>query len=219
MNRAKEFWLSIWQEGRTPFHREEVNPDLIEFWPSLKLTPHARVLVPLCGKSLDMLWLVDQGFHVTGIELSETAVQQFAKENQLEFSKRSVHGFDLYCTSAIEIWLADVFDLGLMDVPPVDAIYDRAALIALPEKVRPSYVEHCLQWLRPGGAILLKSMSYQGSMEGPPYSVEHSEIKTLYQQASQLSCLKATKQSLRGEDALKVRGLDEYIDSVWLIHY
>lgn len=67
--------------------------------------------------------------------------------------------------------------LGQMDVPPVDAIYDRAALIALPEKVRPSYVEHCLQWLRPGGAILLKSMSYQGSMQGPPYSVEHSEIQ------------------------------------------
>ena len=54
------FWQRRWARNEIGFHLNEVNPYLRRHWPSLKLAQGARVLVPLCGKSLDMAWLADQ---------------------------------------------------------------------------------------------------------------------------------------------------------------
>jgi thiopurine S-methyltransferase len=86
-----EFWHKKWASNQIGFHLPQVNPYLQRFWPDLNLSSHARVLVPLCGKSLDLLWLAGRGHRVLGIELSEKAVEGFFSEQQLQ-PQISEHG-------------------------------------------------------------------------------------------------------------------------------
>ncbi|BCA96996.1 thiopurine S-methyltransferase [Legionella antarctica] len=219
MNKGQQFWADIWREGRTFFHKEEINRDLITYWPELHMVPGMRVLVPLCGKSLDMLWLSQQGFKVVGIELSEQAVIQFAAEHQLHFKKEKTGEIYHYYTDAISLWVGDIFALESSLIAPVDAIYDRAALIALPAKMRPDYVDRCLQWLKPRGAILLKTLSYnQEKLEGPPYSISGEDVSNLYKkQCSEIKCLKISERLQDPHDLLFQRGLKAIKDSVWCV--
>ena len=219
MKKGQQFWVDLWHEGRTHFHREEVNPDLIVYWPSLHHTPNATVLVPLCGKSLDMLWLSQQGFNVVGIELSVEAVKQFAAEHQLDLQQEIRGQVTRYFSHSINIWVADIFALDPSLIAPVDAIYDRAALIALPQKLRAPYVDICLQWLKPGGALLLKTLSYnQYEMEGPPFSVSDEEVMQLYRrECVEIECIKSSDRLKNLEDHLFQRGVTKIKDSVWSI--
>ncbi|KTD15969.1 thiopurine S-methyltransferase [Legionella lansingensis] len=216
----KDFWLKIWQADNIPFHQDKINPDLIQYWPSLNLSPGAKVLVPLCGKSLDLLWLMQQGFHIIGIELSELAVQCFASENNLPMTKRLDQGFICYSAPSISIWVEDIFNLNRDFIGQVDAIYDRAALIAIPAKLRPRYIKTCLQWLAPQGKILLKTLTYEEKqMEGPPFSVDDAEVKALYSSCQELQCIKETSREVDKSDPLYARGLKQSTDKVWLIRY
>lgn len=209
----------MWHEGRTYFHKDSVHPDLMTYWPLLNNSSNATVLVPLCGKSLDMLWLAQQGAQVIGIELCEEAVRQFANEHQLSFQRhitdRAVH----YHTASISIWVTDIFTLMPSLIPSVDAIYDRAALIALPEKLRIPYVDRCLQWLKPQGTVLLKTLSYdQSKMEGPPFSVSEEEVTRYYkEQCSEITRVKTSVRVKDSDEFLFERGLEQIKDSVWTI--
>lgn len=218
MNKGHQFWTELWNEGRTSFHRDEVNPDLIKYWPELNLGPNASVLVPLCGKTLDMVWFIQQGIKVIGIELSEYAVQQFADENQLVLKQKNIGSIKQYFNEQISIWVADIFKLTPSLITPVDAIYDRAALIALPYKLRPIYVDTCLNWLKPGGGILLKTMSYnQEEMQGPPFSVHDEEVTELYKHCADIRCLSSILNTKDSSDPLFERGLKMVNDNVWYI--
>ena len=79
-----DFWHARWQENRIGFHLPETHHLLVRYWPVLQTVPGERILVPLCGKSLDMLWLLEQGCRVTGIEISRIAVEAFFAENRIE---------------------------------------------------------------------------------------------------------------------------------------
>lgn len=218
MNKGKQFWAELWQNDRISFHKQQVNSDLIRYWPELNLAPGATVLVPLCGKSLDMLWLAEQGHNVIGIELCEQAVLQFASEHQLVFQQRDFGQVKNYCTGSLSLWIADIFDFDTSLIPPIDAIYDRAALIALSDKLRPAYVRTCLKWLKPEGCILLKTMSYnQSEMEGPPYSVSDEDVADLYMGCNELHCLKDTSNARDSSDPLFARGVKMINDKVWLL--
>ena len=88
-----EFWLERWREGRTHFHQTRITPLLQKYWPTLAVPKGGRVLVPLAGKSLDMVWLAAQGHAVLGVELSQLAVDQFFEENELRpATHESVYG-------------------------------------------------------------------------------------------------------------------------------
>ena len=117
-----EFWHDCWERGRLGFHQVAYNRHLLEFWPGLGLPPGAHVLVPLCGKSLDMLWLLDQGYRVTGIELSRKAVEDFFAENGLAFDRREHENTTVYRHDRLQILCADLFDDGLSGLDPVDGV-------------------------------------------------------------------------------------------------
>lgn len=200
MNKGKQFWLNLWEEGSLLFHQAQVNADLPSYWPSLKVRSNSKILVPLCGKSLDLLWLVQQGYQVTGIELSETAVLQFFKENNLSFSDKTSLGLKHYQAAELSIWVGDIFAMDATFFSPFDAIYDRAALVALPASLRPAYAQLCWQWLKPQGSIFLKTLSYKQELySGPPYSVSATEVAGLYTDAS-IRCLKTTKRDKLNQD-------------------
>ncbi len=180
-----EFWLQRWREGRTHFHQSRVTPLLQKYWPALGVPKQGRVLVPLCGKSLDMIWLAAQGNPVLGVELSQLAVEQFFDENELKpLTHQSIYGKH-YVAGNIEIICGDIFKLDAQILSHCVGAYDRAALVALPETMRADYVRHVYGQLSPAYQGLLITLDYpQDEMAGPPFSVVDSEVQALFEAVS-----------------------------------
>lgn len=175
------FWLERWREGRTHFHQPRVMPLLCKHWPALRVPAGARVLVPLCGKSLDMPWLAAQGHRVLGVEISPLAVEQFFAEHGLQPTVRDSSQGRHYAAGDIEIICGDIFELDERTLAGCQGIYDRAALIALPADMRQAYVDHVYGHLPEGCAGLLITLDYpQEQMGGPPFSVPDEEIQALF---------------------------------------
>ncbi|MBS7842168.1 thiopurine S-methyltransferase [Pseudomonas fluorescens] len=176
-----KFWQERWARNQIGFHLPEVNPYLQRHWPQLALAQGAQVLVPLCGKSLDLMWLASHGLRVLGVELSEQAVKAFFSEQNLvpRITRRGV--FSVYQADLIEVWCGDFFALDAEAVADCTALYDRAALIALPPLMRAQYAEHLHQLLRPGCQGLLITLDYdQTQKAGPPFAVTDDEVKVLF---------------------------------------
>lgn len=149
-------WLQQWRDNAPrAFHQLLVNPLLPIFWPQLNLAPCQRVLVPLCGKSLDMLWLAERGHEVIGIELSPVAVAAFFKENQLKVKKQRVGKFIRWRAGSISIWCGDFFALTTQHLGFIDAVFDRAALTALPPTLHGPYLAQLMRLTRAEAPILL----------------------------------------------------------------
>ena len=187
-----EFWHKRWQSNQIGFHLPQVNPYLQRFWPQLGVEEGARVLVPLCGKSLDLLWLAGRGHRVLGIELSEKAVEDFFSEQQLQ-PQISEHGvFKVYRAGTIELWCGDVFALSAEDVADCSALYDRAAVIALPAPMRERYAEHLQNILPAGLKGLLITLDYdQSQISGPPFSVDDAQVQHMFGGAWQMQLLES----------------------------
>jgi thiopurine S-methyltransferase len=176
-----EFWLQRWREGQTGFHRDQPMPLLVRHWPSLALPTDSRVLVPLCGKTLDMPWLAAQGHRVLGVELSPLAIEQFFAEQRLtperHESALGVH----HVAGRIEIIQGDVFALDDATLGSCDAVYDRAAVIALPPPLRERYAREVYGRLPAGCRGLMITLDYpQHEMDGPPFSVDAGHVDALF---------------------------------------
>ncbi|MCE1118292.1 MULTISPECIES: thiopurine S-methyltransferase [Pseudomonas] len=171
------FWHKRWADNQIGFHQPQVNPYLQAHWPALGLAAGAQVLVPLCGKSLDLLWLAAQGYRVLGVELSRRAVQDFFVEHGLVAEVSQQGTFEVWRCGEIELWCGDIFALNAEDVAGCTGLYDRAALIALPPDMRERYME-LLDALLPKAKGLLVTLDYdQALIDGPPFSVGDEEVR------------------------------------------
>lgn len=176
-----EFWLQRWREGRIGFHQTRVMSLLQKYWPRVELPSGSRVLVPLAGKSLDMIWLAQQGHSVLGVELSQLAVDQFFAENHLRPEVRESAMGRHYVAGNIEIIRGDVLTLDDATLSGCAGFYDRAALIALPPAMRPAYANQVYARLPAGCRGLLFTLEYlQEEMSGPPFSVPEAEVAALH---------------------------------------
>ena len=135
-------WKQGWRENHIPFHLAHVHPLLIQFWPTLGLKGDERVFLPLCGKSLDIMWLHHRGHHLLGVELSAVAVRHFFAATQRHPRRRPHGALTAWTDDRLEIYCGDFFALTRHDLQEVRAVYDRAALTALPENLRAPYVAH-----------------------------------------------------------------------------
>lgn len=184
------FWLERWQANEIAFHEPEGNAGLPKLWRRLDIDPTATVFVPLCGKSVDLLWLAAQGHPVVGVELSPVAVDAFFAENGISPSVRERDRFRIHSADGIEIWCGDLFALPDDMFADVTAIYDRASLIAFPPDLRPRYADKLTTATAPGTTTLLLTVEYdQSRMAGPPFSVPTDEIETLYGKACDIELI------------------------------
>jgi len=182
------FWHNRWENDLIGFHQQQVNPYLQQYWPALGIAPGARVLVPLCGKSLDMAWLAAQGHDVLGVELSERAVKDFFSEHEQEPQVSQQGAFMVYRSEGIELWCGDFFALTAGDVRGCAGLYDRAAIIALPPAMRERYVAHLQQLLPSPCKGLLITLDYdQAVTDGPPFAVPDEEVERLFGEHWQLA--------------------------------
>ncbi len=178
-----QFWINAWNEGRTGFHQADFNDKLLQYFPQLQAKEKQKVLVPLCGKTKDLLWLRDQKLDVHGIELHEDAVKAFFNENQLANVKiENTHHFTNYTSEGIRVSTGDFFKLDHENY--YDFVYDRASLVALPFSMRKEYAEVIKRSLKKGGKCLLIVYEYdQAKLEGPPFSINDDEVHRLYNDA------------------------------------
>lgn len=176
-----DFWHNRWENNLTGFHLNEVNPYLKANWGALNLKSGARVFVPLCGKSLDLIWLADHGYQVVGVELSPLAVEAFFSENNLTAELQQTGELICWQSENITLYCGDFFALTSELLGPVDAVYDRASLIALPPAMRQDYAAKLTELAQSAPKLLVTLEYEQSKMDGPPFSVSETEVKSLYQ--------------------------------------
>ncbi|MGE5471286.1 MAG: thiopurine S-methyltransferase [Bacteroidota bacterium] len=179
--RDNELWQQSWRERQTAFHQAVVNPQLVRFWSGLKLAAGERIFVPLCGKSLDLLWLAEQGHTVIGVELSPLAARAFFRENRIQASRRKVGQFTCWEHGRITILCGDFFGLTAADLGDIAAVFDRAALTALPEDLRTPYLAHLRKIVPAACKIMLLTTEEPEAWEtaGQPFAIA-DEIAALY---------------------------------------
>ena len=182
-----EFWHTRWRENRIGFHQSATSELLERHWSEVSAAADQAVFVPMCGKSLDMLWLSRQGHPVFGVELSEIAVQAFFEENGLPAAKRSNGSLPLWQHENITIACGDFFDLRAGQIPEPDVVYDRAALAAMPPVLRAQYAAVIGRLMPSGSRMLLLTLEFpQEQVAGPPFVVTAREVAHLYQNAFEI---------------------------------
>ncbi len=175
-----DFWHERWQRNETRFHEGVPNPFLVSHFEKLHLTAGNRVFVPLCGKTVDIHWLLSQDIKVAGAELSPIAIDQLFEDLGFKPTITPVGNLLHYSAENIDIFVGDIFSLTPDLLGPVHAIYDRAALVALPEPLRDQYTTH-LRSLTSNAPQLLITFEYdQSQMEGPPFSITPKEVREHY---------------------------------------
>jgi thiopurine S-methyltransferase len=175
-----DYWLQRWQDGRIGFHESGGSPRLAEH--HKVLSESLRVLVPLCGKSVDLEWLVVHGYEVVGIELSELAARAFFAERNLEPERAEQGAFIRYQHGGVTILVGDFFDADSRELGSFDGVYDRAAMVALPEELRTRYAAHLQTLLAPKAKLLLVALHFDVP-GGPPFSLSPREIERAYPSA------------------------------------
>lgn len=207
-----EFWQERWRTGQIGFHQTAAERNLARHWPDLRLAIDSRVFVPLCGKSLDLLWLQERGHVVSGVELSAIALEAFCMENGIPARRRTVDRFDLYEAPRLDLLCGDFFSLNAALLGPVAAVYDRAALISWTEELRAPYAEHMAALTSSGTQTLLIALEYrQAQMAGPPFSVDRETVERLYSRHHAIQEL-ARQDILATEPRMRGRGVTELFE-------
>lgn len=210
-----DFWRGRWQEGKIGFHQDRPTPLLEQYWDATGVAAGTRVLVPLCGKSLDLLWLAERGHRVLGVELSAIAVQQFFTEHgmtpRIHVSANGTH----YSSGPIEIVLGDAFRLQDELLASCRAVYDRAALIALPADLRRTYRDTVYARLPRGCSGLVVTLEYPPDEKaGPPFPVDEAEMQALFGDGWRLALLER-RDILAGQPGFAAEGVTDLHTSAW----
>lgn len=174
------FWQERWQSGLTGWHEGRPNSLLTRHFNALNLQAGDTVFVPLCGAALDLNWLLTQGITVIGAEFNEAAARQvFEREGAIP-EPDQVGPLLRYSSDRLTIFVGDVFDVTAQTLGPVNAVYDRAALVALALETRETYAAH-LSAITSNAPQLAIVFDYdQRDMEGPPFAVSATDLQALY---------------------------------------
>jgi thiopurine S-methyltransferase len=212
-----DFWYERWQSNQIGFHLLEANPLLVKHFYALNLTPKTpkknspRVFLPLCGKTLDIAWLLAQGYQVVGAELSQIAVEDLFIQLNLTPKITQNSDFIHFSSANIDIFVGDIFKLTPETLGKVDAIYDRAALVALPDEMRKAYTAHLLALTNKAPQLLICFEYDQNLHVGPPFSISADEVRKHYQTHYDLTLL-ASETMAEG-----LKGKFPATEQVWLL--
>lgn len=187
-----EFWHQKWEKNEIGFHLPDANPLLIKHFSSLNLKQGTRVFLPLCGKTLDIAWLLAQGYRVAGAELSSVAIEDLFKSLNLTPNIKVLGEVAQYSAPSIDIFVGDIFKVSPAILGAVDAVYDRAALVALPEDIRKLYTAHLITLTNHAPQLLICFEYDQSLHAGPPFSISANEVKQHYQASYDLTLLGCT---------------------------
>lgn len=191
-----EFWRRAWAEGRTGFHQEAVHPELLRHSDRFLCGGRHRVLVPLCGKSVDLAWIRDRGHAVVGVELVQKAVVGLFEREASTANIRPVGPFRQWSGAGLTVLEGDFFRLRPELVGTFDRVWDRAAMGSFPPDVRKRYVEVIRSVLAPNARILMETFLYdQARRPGPPHAVDAAELEAAWGDVERLGGHDVTAES------------------------
>ena len=208
----KTNWKQSWKDGKIGFHLSNTNPSLLEYAHLLDKEP--TISVPLCGKTLDLHFLHQRNHTVIGVELVPQAINDFFQEWGVSPTVQNNH----FSHEQITIINSNIFALQPQDVPVIDGIFDRAALVALPTHIRVQYATHLLSLLKEGGTLLLITYDMPRPQDqGPPFTVRQHDVPRLFGQASSIELLKEIHNTPKEEPRLITRGMAWSKEHIWKI--
>ncbi|WP_223669561.1 thiopurine S-methyltransferase [Kangiella shandongensis] len=206
-----QFWHDKWHDREIGFHEGKANALLVKHFPSLRLNPGSRVFVPLCGKTHDIHWLLSKGCHVIGVELSETAIKELFDELNLKPKITSLDNLTLYQAERVNIFVGDIFELTPEQLGDIDAIYDRAALVALPGELRQRYTAQLEKLTHKAPQLVITFEYDQNAMSGPPFAISEPMLKSYYDNSYAVKHLEteSVEGGLKGQAAAD--------EAIWLL--
>lgn len=206
-----DFWHRKWQNNEIGFHESATNPLLVKHFPALSLEKGCRVFLPLCGKTLDIHWFLSNGYRVVGAELSKLAVEQLFTELGTEPTVSACGLTERYSSRNLDVFVGDIFQVSRQWLGQIDAVYDRAALVALPEKMRSRYAAHLMAMTALAPQLLICFEYDQSLMAGPPFSIVSEEVIRHYRDTYEVTLLDKVEipGGFKGKIAAK--------ESVWLL--
>ena len=210
----KQFWEEKWEAQELGFHLSFVHPILKRNLAAFDLPAGATVFLPLCGKALDIGWLLDQGLRVVGVKLSELAVSQLFESLGVRPDVSPWGDGRMWRHGALTVFQGDFFALTTDDPGDVAMVYDRAALVALPAAMRERYAAHLATVTARAPQLLITFEYDQNRMDGPPFSVTAEDVKRLYGSSHVLECL-SRKDVIDNQPAFRERGLDRFEEIAW----
>jgi thiopurine S-methyltransferase len=207
------YWLERWSNQDTPFNQKEPNQFLVKHLEKIKYKAGDICFVPLCGSSIDMLYLQSKGFDIIGVELSEQAIIEFFKSNKIPFTKsQTVNNLDCYCSENIKILCGDIFNVQLNNFPRRPTLwYDRGGYVALPIKIRMKYAKKMIALCGNDTQILLNTTIHDGDTEQPPFSIQRQELTSLFKNKINFELIEHYEiPELPEEKILQGRSFQEY---------
>ncbi len=211
-----DFWDEAWARNQIGFHQNEINKNLLKFKKYLE-AEDKKILVPLCGKTKDMNFLIKSNFHVTGVEIVGKAILDYFNENKIDnFTKDEIGNFCVYSNPVISLYHGDFFKFQNIN-QKFSAIYDRASLIALPSEMRKMHAKTLLNVTKKNARILMISLEYdQSKVEGPPHSVTKDEIEELFSSNFEIEILRTESTRNIGRK-FKDNNIDSLKQTVYLL--
>ena len=175
-----EFWAERWSEGLIGFNQSEVNAHLRTHWPSLELDSSARILVPLCGKSIDLLWLREQGHAVVGVEFVEQAIHDFFSDHAIPYEPTALGWRATDNGPPLTLVRHDFMTLQPQQIGRFDAVYDRASVVALPPDLQFDFGRAMGVLLQPKCVGILLSFEYPPEQrQGPPFATDRNRLREI----------------------------------------
>ena len=175
-----DFWQERWATNQIAFHEPEPHPFLRAHIAKLGLTPGDTVFLPLCGKSLDMDWLIGEGLRVVGIELNRGAVEEVFARLSLAPERRAFGGLQRLQAGPLTLYIGDFFALFAEQLGPVSGVFDRGSLVALPDAMRRRYGPHLVS-LAVKAPMLTMTYDYpQKQTPGPPFAIPFDQVAARY---------------------------------------
>lgn len=207
----RQYWLDKWASNQIGFHQEAVNPALAAKIGRIAPRGDERVFLPLCGKTRDIGWLLSRGHRVCGAELSERAVAQLFEDLAVEPARAPVGPLVRWSAPGLDIFTGDIMALDRQTLGPVDAVYDRAALVALPDGMRGRYAAHLMRITARAPQLLVCYVYDQADMRGPPFSVDEAQVRDFYGRDYALTLL--SREAMPGG----LKTMDAATQDVWLL--
>ncbi len=208
-----QYWHDKWEQDDIGFHEADANPNLVAHLHRVAPAAPARVFVPLCGKTRDIAWLLAQGYHVVGAELSLRAITDLFRDLGVAPQMTQHGSLTRMAAANVTIFVGDIFDVTPQDLGAVDLVYDRAALVALPHDVRGQYAAHVHALAKAAPQLLLCFEYEQSAMKGPPFSVDIAEINRVYGMHYAVTAL--SRKAISGPLKTRLRGSKLADQTTW----
>ena len=207
----ENFWHDRWKKNDISFHQNEANPNLVTHLHNLPIKTKSRIFIPLCGKTLDISWLLSKGYSVAGSELSEFAIDELFKQLEISPKVDERGAIKHFHAPNIDIYAGNIFELNKEILGSVNAVYDRGAYVALPETIRAQYSQHLINITNNASQLLVAYEYNQSLMDGPPFSIQPTEIEANYIKSYEITNLNS--QDVEGG----LKGICAAKENVWLL--